>query len=143
MLVEQMKVLLASVFSLYLKTHNFHWNITGPNFPQYHDFLGNLYNEIHESVDKIAEEIRALDSYAPGSYMRFQELTKIEDETSVPSALTMINILYFDNQRIIDQLTACHTLAQEQNIGGLINFLEDRLDIHSKHAWKLRSIFKT
>jgi len=143
MLVEQMKVLLASVFSLYLKTHNFHWNITGPNFPQYHDFLEDLYKEIHKSVDKIAEEIRSLDSYAPGSYMRFQELTKIEDETSVPSALTMINILYFDNQRIIDQLTVCHTLAQEQNISGLINFLEDRLDIHSKHAWKLRSIFKT
>jgi len=142
MLVDQMKTLLATVFSFYLKTHYFHWNVTGPNFAQYHEFLGNLYEEVHASVDRIAEEIRTLDSYAPGSLGRFKELSKIEDETMIPAPGQMMNILYFDNQRVIDVLNAAHETAQEQKVFGLVNFLEDRLDVHSKHAWMLRSFIK-
>lgn len=142
MLVDQMKTLLATVFSFYLKTHFFHWNVTGPDFAQYHEFLGNLYEEVHASVDRIAEEIRTLDSYAPGSLGRFKELSKIEDETMIPAPGQMMNILYFDNQRVIDVLNAAHETAQEQKVFGLVNFLEDRLDVHSKHAWMLRSFIK-
>lgn len=143
MLTDQMKTLLATAFSFYLKTHNFHWNVTGPNFSQYHNFFGELYEEVFGSIDRIAEEIRSLDSYAPGSFSRFKELSKIEDETNVPSAGQMLSILYFDNQRVIDALKAAHATAQEQNVSGLVNFLEDRLDVHSKHAWMLRSFIKS
>ena len=70
-LIEQMKVSLASVFALYLKTHNFHFNVEGPNFPQYHDFLGDMYEEIFDSFDPMAEELRTLQSYVPASFSRF------------------------------------------------------------------------
>ena len=73
-LVDNLKITLASVFSLYLKSHYFHWNIEGPNFPQYHKFLNDFYEEVYDSIDTIAEEIRALDSYAPGSLGRYKEL---------------------------------------------------------------------
>ena len=69
-LINKMKVVLASSFAFYLKAHNFHWNVEGVNFPQYHEFFGNLYEEVHSAIDKIAEEIRALDAYAPGSLKR-------------------------------------------------------------------------
>ena len=97
-LVEQMKVVLASVFSLYLKSHYFHWNVEGPNFPQYHEFLGDLYEEIYGSIDTLAEEIRTLGAYAPGSFGRFRELTSIQDEMTIPPALEMINRIAEDNQ---------------------------------------------
>ena len=77
-LVGQMKGLLASTFALYLKAHYFHWNVEGPDFAQYHEFFGNFYESVYGNVDKIAEEIRALDAYAPGSLGRFQELTGIK-----------------------------------------------------------------
>ena len=92
-LIQQMKVCQASVFALYLKTHNFHWNVEGPNFPQYHAFLENLYNELWLSVDAIAEHIRTLDSYVPGSLSRFSALTVVEDEINIPTAVKMIREL--------------------------------------------------
>ena len=81
-LIDQLKVTLATTFSLYLKAHNFHWNITGPNFIQYHSFLNDVYDQVHGSVDAYAEHIRALGAFAPGSLSRFGELTKITDEVS-------------------------------------------------------------
>ena len=77
-LIQQMKVILATNFALYLKSHNYHWNIEGPNFPQYHDFLNNFYTEVFTQTDLIAEHIRYLDSYAPGSLERFLELADIQ-----------------------------------------------------------------
>ena len=74
-LIEMMRKVLADTFAMYLKAHNYHWNVEGSNFPQYHDFFGNLYQELHGAVDPIAEEIRALDAYVPGSLSRFLELT--------------------------------------------------------------------
>ena len=141
-LTEQMKVALASVFSFYLKAHYFHWNVEGPNFTQYHDFLGNLYEEVHGSVDQFAEEIRALGAYAPGSLQRFKELSKIDDELNVPNSMTMIRELSLDNDRIISMLEEINKLANENGKSGLSNFIEDRIDKHSKHAWMLRAISK-
>jgi starvation-inducible DNA-binding protein len=141
-LTEQMKVALASVFSFYLKAHYFHWNVEGPNFPQYHDFFGNLYEEVHGSVDQFAEEIRALGAYAPGSLQRFKELSKIDDELNVPNSMTMIRELSLDNDRIISMLEEINKLANENGKSGLSNFIEDRIDKHSKHAWMLRAISK-
>lgn len=141
-LVEQMKVALASVFAFYLKAQYFHWNVEGPNFPQYHEFFGNLYEEVYGSVDPFAEEIRALGAYAPGSLVRFKELSKVEDEINIPNSMTMIRELTLDNQMIIDMLENINKLANDNNKSGLSNFIEDRIDKHSKHGWMLRAISK-
>ena len=141
-LIKEMKVALATVFAFYLKTHYFHWNVEGPNFPQYHTFFGNLYEEIYGSIDQYAEEIRALGSYAPGSLERYKELSKVEDELNIPNSMTMIRELMLDNERIIGMLETINKLANENTKSGLSNFIEDRIDKHNKHAWMLRAISK-
>lgn len=141
-LIQEMKVTLASTFAFYLKTHNFHWNIEGPNFPQYHKFLDDLYNEVWEAVDAIAEHIRTLESYAPGSLGRYQELSIVKDEVNIPSAMSMMVKLTEDNAALIVKLTETQKLAEAAGKAGLSNFLQDRIDIHEKHGWMLRSIVK-
>jgi starvation-inducible DNA-binding protein len=141
-LTEKMKVVLASVFSLYLKTHYFHWNVEGPNFPQYHSFLNDLYEEIYDSIDAIAEEIRTLGAYAPGSFVRYKDMTIIEDEVNIPQALSMITKLHDDNLKVIVLLKETQKIAERENAVGLANFLQDRIDKHYKHDWMLRSIIK-
>jgi starvation-inducible DNA-binding protein len=141
-LQEIMKKVLADTFALYLKAHNYHWNVEGSNFPQYHEFFGNLYEELHGAVDPIAEEIRSLDTYAPGSFTRFMELTEIEDETSVPAGVEMARRLMTDNERVLATLNVAFKLADQFDKQGLADFLAGRIDTHSKHAWMLRSITK-
>ena len=137
-----MKIGLASIFSFYLKTQYFHWNVEGPNFPQYHTFFGDLYEEVRGSVDPFAEQIRALGSYSPGSLGRFKELSVVEDEINIPNSTAMIRELLLDNQRIIDLLEKINKMANDNNKSGLSNFIEERIDIHSKHGWMLRAISK-
>ena len=141
-LIDQMKVALATVFAFYLKAHYFHWNVEGPNFPQYHSFFGDLYEEVWGSVDQYAEELRSLGAYAPGSLGRYKELSQIEDEINIPNSMTMIRELYLDNERIISLLENINRLATENNKSGLSNFIEDRIDKHNKHAWMLRATSK-
>ena len=141
-LIELMKKLMADTFAMYLKTHNYHWNVEGANFQEYHAFFGTLYLELHAAVDPTAEQIRALDSYAPGSFKRFAELTEIEDELNIPEARQMIRNLIVDNQTILDTLVMATKLAESMDKRGLVNFLEGRIDIHSKHAWMLKSMAK-
>ena len=141
-LVEMMKKVLADTFAMYLKSHNYHWNVEGSNFPQYHDFFGNLYEELHGAVDPIAEHIRALDAYAPGSLSRFMELTDIQDETSVPLGTDMARKLSADNQTVLNTLNMTFKLAEQFDQQGLMDFLAGRIDTHKKHAWMLRSIAK-
>jgi starvation-inducible DNA-binding protein len=141
-LVEIMRKVLADTFAMYLKAHNYHWNVEGPNFPQYHDFFGKLYEELHGAVDPIAEEIRSLDAYAPGSFTRFLELTEIQDETNVPMAREMAAKLLADNQIVLNTLNMAFKLANEFDKQGLADFVAGRIDVHNKHAWMLRSILK-
>jgi len=142
-LVNKMKVVLASSFAFYLKAHNYHWNVEGVNFPQYHEFFGNLYEEVHSAVDKIAEEIRALDAYAPGSLKRFSELSTIMDETSVPSAVIMCQRLAKDNDSLfLLDLEQAYNEAERTKQLGLANFLQDRIDAHKKHGWMLKAVQK-
>ena len=103
MLTEDLKVLLASVNSLSIKAQNFHWNVEGDNFPQYHEFFGNFYEEVYSSVDKIAEYIRTLDSYSPGSLTRYAELTIIQDQLKIPRAELMFAELFEDDSTILGQ----------------------------------------
>jgi starvation-inducible DNA-binding protein len=141
-LIEIMRKVLADTFAMYLKAHNYHWNVEGPNFPQYHDFFGKLYEELHGAVDPIAEEIRSLDAYAPGSFSRFMELTEIEDETNVPMAREMALKLLRDNDTVLNTLNVAFKLADQFDRQGLADFVAGRIDVHNKHAWMLRSITK-
>jgi starvation-inducible DNA-binding protein len=141
-LQEIMKKVLADTFALYLKAHNYHWNIEGINFSEYHAFFGNLYEELHDAVDPIAEEIRALDTYAPGSFRRYMEITEIEDELNVPSGVEMVRRLMNDNMKVIATLNMAFKLANQLDKQGLADFLAGRIDIHNKHQWMLRSITK-
>lgn len=141
-LIEQMKVVLADTFAMYLKSHMFHWNVTGPNFPQLHEFFGDLYEELHGAVDPIAEHLRTLDAYAPGSFKRFTDLATIEDEVGIPSAMSMVSKLQDDNEKVIASLRKAYKLAEANDTPGLSNFLQDRIDIHWKHNWQLKSILK-
>ena len=141
-LIEIMKKVLADTFAMYLKAHNYHWNVEGSNFPQYHEFFGNLYEELHGAVDPIAEEIRSLDAYAPGSMTRFLELTEIEDELAVPAGVEMARRLMTDNERVLATLNVAFKLADTMDKQGLADFIAGRIDVHSKHGWMLRSITK-
>jgi len=141
-LVEALKKAQATSFAFYLKAHNFHWNVEGPDFAQYHDFLSNLYNEVFIAVDTIAELIRTLQAYAPGSLTRFKELSAIEDELSVPKALVMIARLNGDNQRLLIVLNEAYRIAESQSKFGISNAIQDRITAHEKHGWMLRSFTK-
>ena len=137
-----MKKVLADTFSMYLKAHNYHWNVEGPLFSQFHDFFSGLYTELHGAVDPIAEQIRALDVYAPGSYKRFSELSDIEDETTIPAPVDMARNLLADNEKVLATLNIAFKLANNFEKQGLADFLSGRIDIHNKHAWMLRSYTK-
>ena len=142
-LIQQLKVILGTNFALYLKSHNYHWNIEGLNFPQYHDFLNTFYTEVFAQIDPIAEHIRYLDSYAPGSMERFLELADIEEAVdNIPSALSMMTQLKSDNDRFIIHLRAGIAAAEQANEPAVGNFLQDLLGAHQKKAWMLRSIIK-
>lgn len=138
-LANQLKVTLATAFSFYLKSHNFHWNVTGTDFAQYHNFLGELYEKVHDSIDLYAEHIRTLDVYVPGSYTRFASLTKIADEVNVLPAEEMFKVLYADNEILLSELRNARDLAEQSGKYGIVNFLEGQLDFHDKMHWMLRS----
>jgi starvation-inducible DNA-binding protein len=141
-LVEALKKAQATSFAFYLKAHNYHWNVEGPNFAEYHEFLGDLYAEVFGAVDAIAEHCRTLDAYVPGSFSRFQELSSIEDELAVPTGRAMMTKLLSDNARVIADLTLAYREAETAGKVGIANFLQDRIDIHEKHGWMLRSFTK-
>ena len=142
-LIQQLKVILGTNFALYLKSHNYHWNIEGSNFPQYHDFLNGFYTEVFAQTDLIAEHVRYLDSYVPGSMERFLELADIEEAVdNIPTAQSMMQNLKYDNDRFIIHLRAGIAAADQANEPAVGNFLQDLLGAHQKKAWMLRSIIK-
>jgi starvation-inducible DNA-binding protein len=142
MLVDNLKTLLASTETFSLKSRNFHWNIEGSDFPQYHSFFGDMYSETYETVDKIAEYIRVLDSYAPGSLTRYSELTIIEDQTKVPRAGLMFVESLNDCQKMSQLATAIFDVATEERQQGIANYMAELQDLYGKKAWMIRSILK-
>jgi starvation-inducible DNA-binding protein len=142
MLVDDLKRVQADTFALYAKAHYYHWNVEGPDFVQYHDFLGKLYEELHDAVDVIAEEVRALDSYAPGAHRMLMDLTRIQDDNTIPSALDMIRRLLADNETVMEGLVQAFMSAEAAGEIGVADFLTQRVDVHKKHAWMLRSLTK-
>lgn len=142
MLVDELKKVHADAFTFYLKAHFYHWNVEGTDFPQYHDFLQNLYQEVFASIDSLAELIRTLDSYAPGTLTRLKELTTIEETDDVPDAKTMMTRLLQENNILRASLLTAYKTADTTGEVGISNFLQDRIQVHEKHAWMLRSILK-
>jgi starvation-inducible DNA-binding protein len=141
-LINSMKRVLADTFTMYLKAHSYHWNVEGPNFSEYHAFFSDLYVELHAAVDPIAEQIRALDSYAPGSLKRFQELTFVVEDDNVPASDQMFKRLEAMNTTVMSGLNDALKLSEEENNAGLRSYLEMRIDAHAKHGWMLRSFTK-
>jgi starvation-inducible DNA-binding protein len=141
-LINQLKTILGTNFALYLKAHGYHWNVEGPNFPQYHSFLDGFYNSVFDQTDPIAEHLRALNSYAPGSLARMLELADLQEATNIPDGIAMMRDLAADNDRFIMHLRAGIVAADGANEPAVGNFLQDLLDAHQKHGWMLRSIIK-
>jgi starvation-inducible DNA-binding protein len=134
------KLVLANTFVMYMKAHAFHWNVIGPNFPQYHEFFGSLYEELHSSLDEIAEQIRTVRSFAPASLARILALSTITEEDSITKPENMAQRLITANEEVMSNLRDAYNKAEDASELGLSNFLQDRLTVHAKHGWMLRSI---
>lgn len=138
-----MKILLANNFVMYFKAHSYHWNIEGIMFSQYHDFFGDLYDDLYGAIDPTAEELRALDAYAPISLMELYQYKTLEEDSSRPVLIIdMLSNLTTANNILIESLNKVFALATTANNQGLCNFIADRLDKHKKHAWQLRASMK-
>lgn len=138
-LVAKMKVVLADSFTLYMKAHGYHWNVIGPDFPQLHDFLGDLYEEVHGAVDDIAEQIRQINSFAPGTLSRMVELATISEDDAIPAAAKMVTNLLEANENLLTTITEAYIMAEDNKEFGLSNFLQDRITAHKKHSWMLKA----
>jgi len=142
-LTAAMRVLLGNTFVMYFKSHSYHWNVEGRDFAQYHSFLGDLYAELHDTVDTTAEQIRALDQYAPMSLEEMYSFKTIVEDTARPSyPAQMFGNLLSANNQVIQSLNKVFTVATAANNQGLCNFVADRLDHHAKHGWMIRSFMK-
>lgn len=136
-LVKRLKVVLSDTFSLYLKTHTSHWNITGKNFYGIHKFLQKQYEELWNSVDRIAETIRTLNVPVPGNYTTYGKLSNIKTEETCSSVDNTINMLIKDHQTAIDDIYKAFEEAEKINDQAVMNVLADRLEQHKIHIWKL------
>lgn len=141
-LKQQLKTVLATVFTLQVKAANFHWNVEGENFYQLHQLFGEIYSETNASIDPFAEQCRTLGTYAPGSLKRFAELSKIEEAVSPLPSADMVKQLLRDNETVIALMTECLQAAEEADQQGLINFLGARIEQHKKWSWFLRATSK-
>jgi starvation-inducible DNA-binding protein len=134
--------LLADTYTLYLKTHNYHWNVTGPMFNTLHLMFETQYNELALAVDQIAERIRALGHPAPGSYRAFSRLSSIEEEENVPSAEEMIRQLVIGQETVVRTAREIFPTVDRAHDEPTADLLTQRMQIHEKTAWMLRSLLE-
>lgn len=134
--------LLADTYTLYLKTHNFHWNVTGPMFNTLHLMFETQYTELALAVDLIAERIRALGEFAPGSYAAYSKLSVIKEATDVPNANSMIKELVDGQEAVARTARALFPVVERASDEPTADLLTQRLQIHEKTAWMLRSMLE-
>ncbi|MEM1432671.1 MAG: Dps family protein [Pseudomonadota bacterium] len=139
-IAEGLSRLLADSYTLYLKTHNFHWNVTGPRFRDLHLLFEEQYTELATAVDDIAERVRTLGFPAPGTYRQFSALTSIDEPEDVPPAETMLAALAADQEAVVRTARAVLPLAQEAQDESSASLIADRMAVHEKAAWMLRSL---
>ena len=137
--IEQLEKLLADSYTLYLKTHNYHWNVTGPMFTSLHTLFETQYTELAIAVDEIAERIRTLGARAPGSYSEFMALATVKEDTTSPKATQMIEALVADQHTIAAAAKAVGDAAADAGDDATADLATRRIDIHQKNAWLLRS----
>ena len=136
------KIAFASTYSFALKSQNFHWNVEGSDFFEYHALFEKIYDEVYGVVDDFAENIRKLKTYTPASLSRFNMLTQIKDETEIIPLEAMVQELLADNERMILILKKTYDAAEAAGKHGFSNFLAERMDAHEKHGWMLRASSK-
>lgn len=134
--------LLADTYSLYLKTHNFHWNVTGPMFQTLHLMFETQYNELALAVDLIAERIRSLGLPAPGTYSEFARLSSIRETSGVPKAEEMVQILVEGQEAIVRTARSVFPIAENASDEATADLLTQRIQLHEKTAWMLRSLLE-
>ena len=139
-IAEGLSKLLADSYTLYLKTHNYHWNVTGPLFNTLHLMFEQQYTELALAVDEIAERISALGVPAPGSYRAFSELTEIEEESGVPSAEDMIRNLVIGQETVVRTARSVFPAVEAASDEPTADLLTQRMQVHEKNAWMLRSM---
>ena len=138
-IAEGLSRLLADTYTLYLKTHNFHWNVTGPQFNSLHLMFEGQYTELALAVDLIAERIRALGEPAPGSYSAFAKLASIKEADGVPEAAEMVRILAEDQLAVVRTARSVFPLADAPHDEPTADLLTQRMQVHEKTAWMLRA----
>ncbi|MCA9719676.1 MAG: DNA starvation/stationary phase protection protein [Myxococcales bacterium] len=141
-IVQGLARLLADSYTLYLKTHNFHWNVTGPMFRTLHLMFEEQYTELWQAVDLVAERIRALGAPAPGSYRAFAELTSIPESDGVPGARDMIRELVDGNETVVRTARSISKIVEEAQDEVSADLLTQRMQVHEKNAWMLRTLLE-
>jgi len=139
-IAKGLAALLADTYTLYLKTHNYHWNVTGPMFNQLHTMFETEYNELALAVDMVAERIRALGERAPGSYAEFANLASIKEAKGTPDAKAMVRDLVAGNEAVCKTIRGVFPAAAKAGDESTADLLTSRLRVHEKTAWMLRSI---
>jgi starvation-inducible DNA-binding protein len=142
MLSDNLKVLLASTQSFAIKTQNFHWNVEGSNFPQYHAFFDTLYGDVSATIDPIAEYVRILGHYTPGSLTRYAELSIIQDQIKIPRAELMFVESLQDCETMGQLVVAMFDEATAERQQGIANYMAELQDLYGKKAWFIRSTLK-
>jgi len=138
-IADALSKVLADSYMLYLKTHNYHWNVTGELFHSLHEQFEQQYTELADAIDEIAERIRALGYRAPGTFEEFHELTSISEEQEEPEALEMVRKLALGNEQVLRTARQALEPAKEAEDEATVDLLTQRLHVHSKTAWMLRS----
>lgn len=141
-IAEGLSRMLADSYTLYLKTHNFHWNVTGPMFQTLHLMFMTQYNESWLAIDVLAERIRALGYPAPGSYKEFASLTSIKDSDGVPNAKEMIRQLVAGQESVVRTAREVLPIAEKAGDQPTVDLLSARMEVHEKNAWMLRSLLE-
>jgi len=141
-IVQGLSKLLADTYVLYLKTHSFHWNVEGPMFQTLHLMFMEQYTETWNAIDLIAERIRSLGEYAPGTYREYARLTRIKETEGVPRAEEMVRLLIEGQEAVVRTAREALSVADEANDQPTLDLLTQRMQVHEKNAWMLRSLLK-
>ena len=141
-IVQGLSRLLADTYVLYLKTHSFHWNVEGPMFQTLHQMFMDQYTETWNAIDLIAERIRSLGEYAPGTYREYARLTRIKETEGVPRAEDMVRLLIEGQEAVVRTAREALSVADEANDQPTLDLLTQRMQVHEKNAWMLRSLLK-
>jgi len=141
-IAQGLSALLADTYTLYLKTHYFHWNVTGPMFQTLHLMFETQYNELALAVDSVAERIRALGVQAPGTYREFMALSSIEESEGVPKAIEMISQLVEGQEAVVRTARSLYPLVEQAHDEATADLLTQRIQLHEKTAWMLRSLLE-